>query len=54
MTERQMHPAQDANEIKVHTRLRVFDILMGSGKLDVDEAKEKASEVADSFTSDYG
>lgn len=52
MAERNMHPAQDANEIKVHTRLKVFDILVCKG-LEVDEAKEKAREIADSFTDDY-
>jgi hypothetical protein len=52
MATRQMHPAQDAQEMKVHTRLKVFDILIVKG-LDVSEAKEKAREIADSFTDDY-
>lgn len=52
MADRQMHPAQDENEIKVHTRVKVFDILICKG-LDVSDAKEKAREIADSFTNDY-
>lgn len=52
MAARQKHPAQDSNEIKVHTRLKVFDILVCKG-LDADEASKKAKEIADTFTSDY-
>lgn len=52
MGNRTKHPAQDSNEIKVHTRLKVFDILVNKG-LEADEASKKAKEIADSFTDDY-
>lgn len=52
MANRQMHPAQDAKEIKVHTRLKVFDILIQKD-FDPDAAKSAAVEIADEFTKDY-
>jgi hypothetical protein len=52
MADRQKHPAQDTNEVKVHARMRAFDILVNKG-LDPDDAAKKAKEIADSFTSDY-
>lgn len=52
MGNRQKHPAQDSNEIKVHTRLRLFEILV-SKEMPIDDASKKAKEIADSFTDDY-
>lgn len=53
MATRQMHPAQDAKEIKVHTRVRIFEILMSVQNLEAEKAKEAARGIADFFTDDY-
>jgi hypothetical protein len=52
MADRQKHPAQDSNEIKVHTRVNVFGMLLNK-EMTPDEASKKAKEIADSFTDDY-
>lgn len=50
---RQFHPAQDKAELRVHTRLKLFDILMSAEGADADEVAKKAKEISNQFTDDY-